>query len=127
MKPIQAIVNLNKERYGLVFNPEQAIMKLQEELDELKDALDNNDMHETVDALNDLIVVSIGELTKLGYDPTLCLKETVKEISSRKQDPKQAQTNWAGSKWKKDKNQDKSTLYTADYSTCRINRNIKWI
>ena len=122
MKPIQAIVNLNKERYGLVFYPEQAIMKLQEELDELKDALANNDTHETVDALSDLIVVSVGELTKLGYDPTLCLKETVKEISSRKQDPEQAKTNWAGSKWQKDKNQDKSTLYTASYERCKVKK-----
>ena len=123
--PIKDVVKLNEERYGLTFNPEKAIEKLEEELQEFKDAVKNNDIHEMIDALTDLRVIAIGEIRKAGYDPKCTLKETVKEISSRRQDPEQAK-RWAngekedGEKWLKDKSQDKSELYKADYKNCII-------
>lgn len=125
MKPIQQIIKLNQNRYGLTFNPTSAISKLEEELDEFKKALKDDNEYEKIDALLDICVVAIGEVAKLGYNAELCLKQTVKEISSRRQDPKQkAQwelaTKQPGEKWQKDKSQDPDTMYKADYSTCKL-------
>ena len=81
-----------------------------------------------VDALQDITVIAAGETVKLGYNPELCLKQTVKEISSREQDPNQALA-WAngqrlpGEKWLKNRQQDPSTLYVAEYSTCKLPTN----
>lgn len=125
MKPLSEIVKLNQTRYGTDFNGDTAVAKLKEELQELVDAIAINNTTEIVDAISDIAVIAIGELTKLKYNPELVLKQTVKEISSRQQDPEQAKA-WAagnkqpGEKWKKDKSQDPSTLYTADYSTCKF-------
>ena len=189
MKPLLEIVKLNQTRYGLDFNGPKAIEKLHEEIiEELAPAITILDVEEIVDALADTIVISVGELTKLGikprplptritrelsieqstlekltdkldhlkeailitdnqtvivnllhdisliaaegllelkYQPILVLKQVVREISSRQQDRAQAQC-WAsgdrqpGDKWIKDKNQDPSTLYEADFSTCKF-------
>jgi hypothetical protein len=58
----------------------------------------------------------------LGFDFDKCMLETIKEISSRNQDPIQKE-EWAkngiNGKWQKDKNQDKSTLYKANYESCK--------
>jgi hypothetical protein len=78
-----------------------------------------------IDALTDLRVIAIGEIRKAGYNPKYTLNETVKEISSRKQDPEQAK-KWTngekepGEKWLKDKSQDKSELYKANFENCKI-------
>ena len=125
MKPLLEIVKLNQTRYGTDFNGDTAVAKLKEELQELVDGIITNNTDEIVDALSDIIVIATGELTKLKYNPELVLKQTVKEISSRQQDPEQAKA-WAagnrqpGEKWNKDKSQDPSTLYTANYSTCKF-------
>ena len=124
-KPLVDIMKLNQERYGTTFDFEKALAKLEEELQEFCDAFEVNDTEGMVDALQDIIVIAAGETVKLGYNPELCLKQTVKEISSRQQDPNQAAT-WAngqklpGEKWLKNRQQDPSTIYTADYSTCRL-------
>lgn len=189
MKPLAEIVKLNQTRYGLDFDGQKAIEKLEEEiLEEFKPHFESDDIESMVDDLGDVIVTATGELTKIGikykelptrlnrelevtqttlekltsklddlkkaifvtdnqastvnllhdisliaaegilelkYQPTLVLKQIVHEISSRQQDPIQAQA-WAtgnkqpGEKWKKFKDQDESTLYTADFSTCKI-------
>ena len=125
MKPLSEIVKLNQTRYGTDFNGDTAVAKLREELQELVDGITIGNTDEIVDALSDIIVIAAGELTKLKYNPELVLKQTVKEISSRQQDPEQAKA-WAagnrqpGEKWIKDKSRDPSTLYTADYSTCKF-------
>ena len=123
-KPLLEIMRLNQERYGTSFNFPKALEKLNEELEEFEDGFDRADTHEMIDALADLIVIAAGEMVKLGFNPELCLKQTVKEITCREQDPEQA-IAWAagkkelGEKWLKDPKQDPSTIYTADYSTCR--------
>ena len=189
MKPLLEIVKLNQTRYGLDFNGPKAIEKLHEEIiEEFKPHFESNDVEAMVDDLGDIVVVSTGELTKLGvkprelptritrelsveqstleklvdkleqlkeailitdnqtvivnllhdisliaaegllelkYQPILVLKQVVREISSRQQDRAQAQA-WAsgnrqpGEKWKKMANQDPSTLYEADFSTCKF-------
>ncbi len=95
---------------------------LQEELDELLQAIKDNDENYIIDSLCDLIVVSANELETYGYDLDLSMKETCKEISSRQQDPEQQQ-RWAqgnkspGEKWLKDKNQQ--GVYVANYKHCK--------
>ena len=124
-KPLLEIMRLNQERYGTTFDFPKALDKLNEELDEFEDGFDRADTHEMIDALADIIVIAAGEMVKLGFNPELCLKQTVKEITCREQDPEQA-IAWAagkkelGEKWLKDPKQDPSTIYTADYSTCRL-------
>ena len=123
--PIQDIVKLNEERYGLSFNPTQAYNKLYEELEEFKEANLNNDNIEMLDALNDIIVIAIGEIRKMEYNPIYTLNEVVKEISSRKQDVIQ-EVRWKegdkkpGEKWFKDKWQDPESLYKANFNKARI-------
>ena len=124
-KPLVDIMKLNQERYGTTFDFEKALAKLEEELHEFRDAFKANDVDGMIDALQDITVIAAGETVKLGYNPELCLKQTVKEISSRQQDPVQA-TAWAndqkllGEKWLKNREQDPATLYSADYSTCKL-------
>lgn len=128
-KPLIDIMSLNQTRYGTTFDFNKAMSKLQEELEEFSEGFTKADTHEMVDALADIIVIAAGELVKLGFNPELCLKQTVKEISSRNQCPEQA-SRWAannkqpGEKWLKDPNQPQSTLYIADYSTCKLPGNL---
>lgn len=63
------------------------------------------------------------QLQLLNYNVDLAMEETIKEISSRRQDPEQAHQwsiNGPSGKWQKDKQQDPATLYTADYTKCRL-------
>jgi hypothetical protein len=125
MKPLVEIMKLNQHRYGVGFDFTKAVEKLEEELQEFKDAYAEDDIDGMIDALNDLKVIASGEEVKLGYNPELCLKQTVKEISSREQCPEQTKA-WnaglkePGEKWLKNPNQDPETLYTANFSTCKL-------
>lgn len=125
-QPLLAIRDLNLERYGHVFHKDKFDKTFYSELKELTDAFEANDEYEIIDAANDLIVVLGGLITQKGYNPQLTLKDTVKEITARKQDPVQKQ-RWKDSpelqhqeKWEKDRNQDVSTLYKANYNTCKL-------
>ncbi len=124
-KPLLDILRLNQERYGMDFEFSAAWAKLSEELDEFTEAHSTNDQLEMVDALNDIITIAAGEIAKLGFNPELTLKQCVKHVSVRKQDPEQA-LRWLhndrapGEKWQKDVNQDPSTLHTADYNLCKL-------
>ena len=71
-----------------------------------------------------VILLCQERLESLGYDYDKTLLETIKEVSSRLQDPIQMK-EWAengcdGSKWQKDKGQAVSTLYKADYDSCKV-------
>jgi len=58
---------------------------------------------------------------ELGYDFIECIKETIKEISSRVQAPGQKilwQQYGVQGKWQKWKDQHQDTLYKADYAKC---------
>lgn len=125
MKPLLDIMKLNQERYGTTFDFPKAQEKLQSEMDEFEEGFDKADTHEMIDALADIIVIAAGEMVKLGFNPELCLKQTVREISSREQDHQQALA-WSngvrelGEKWLKNTQQAPHTLYQADYSTCKL-------
>lgn len=110
MNPIEGIIQFNKDRGLTTFNGLAEYKMLESELNEFTVGLAYGDTHEAVDALCDIVVVAVGALYKLGYDPTTALTETVKEISSRRG----SFDNETG-KWEKDPNQDPSTLYKANY------------
>lgn len=112
MNPINGIIQFNKDRNLTTFNGLAEYKMLESELNEFTVGLAYGDTHEAVDALCDIIVVAVGALYKLGYDPTTALAETVKEISSRR-----GNFNTETGKWEKDLKQDPNTLYKADYTS----------
>lgn len=89
---------------------------LLEEVYELKDAILAGDEHEIIDALADTIVLSSNHIGQMKYDLDLVMKETLKEISSRR-----GSINQETGKWEKDKSQDPTNLYKANYKTCKVN------
>ncbi len=71
----------------------------------------------------EIIEFCASMLIDMGYDFEKSMLETIKEISSRKQDPVQNiewQHNGASGKWQKDKQQDCSTIYEANYGLCKL-------
>jgi len=114
MTPFQGIIKFNEDR-NLVkdFTLENEHKMLEEELNELMTAINDKDTYEIIDALCDIIVVATGTIHKMGYIPELALKQTVKEILSRK-----GELDING-KFQKDINQDPKTLYKADYNLAK--------
>ena len=101
------------------------VPSISEELEEYSDAVNASDEHGMIDALADVIVSTANEIALMGYDLDLVMKQVVKHISSRVQDPVQ-HAEWLASgpsgKWKKDPSQDPSTLIEPDYTTCKLKR-----
>lgn len=76
-----------------------------------------------IDAIQDIQVFCINETELMGYDNNLTMNETIKEISSRVQNPQQKsdwQKNGAVGKWQKWQEQSKDTLYKASYIDCKL-------
>lgn len=77
-----------------------------------------------VDTICDIKVFSINELGTMKYNGKKCMKETIKEISSRKQNPQQKEEwdkNGANGKWlKSELEEHKALWYKADYSKCKL-------
>jgi len=115
----QKIVKLNEERYGLDFVSYKEYVKIKEELDEFNFA---NSEEEMIDALADIIVIAIGSIRKLGYDPECVMNQCVDYVYQREQDPEQKK-RWErgekeeGEKWIKDKTQQ---LKEPDYEQCKL-------
>jgi len=112
MTAFERIELFNAQR-GLLdnYNKENEIEMLREELVEYIDA---EDIFEEVDALCDIIVVATGSLLKLGYDPTIAMEQTCKEILSRKGSID------ANGKFQKDRTTE---WYKADYSRALNDQN----
>ncbi|HET8689368.1 MAG TPA: hypothetical protein VFM18_22385 [Methanosarcina sp.] len=122
MTVLDKIVQWNKERNNNEFDGSNECNMLGEELDELILGYNRRSEHEMIDALCDIIVVATGAIHKLGYNPNIAMNETLKEISSRQQDPiqKDIWKKWGASgKWEKNKSQEPSTLYKADYEKAK--------
>jgi len=62
------------------FDPKLESRLLTEELEEFNDA---KAWDEQVDAICDLMVISIGSLWKMGIDPDKAMEEVLREIESR--------------------------------------------
>jgi len=58
----QTVDAFNKEQFALYVN------LIEEEFKELKEAINNNDTVETLDALVDILVVTIGAIHSAGFD-----------------------------------------------------------
>jgi predicted HAD superfamily Cof-like phosphohydrolase len=58
----QSVEGFNQEQFKLY------IKLIEEEFTELKEAINNNDMLETLDALEDILVVTIGAIHSAGMD-----------------------------------------------------------
>ncbi len=87
-----------------------------EELGEWLKAHDDDIQHEKIDSLADIVVFSMTEMIKMGFDPDLVLDETFKEIDSRTGE-------WSEDiqKWVKYKSPEaRSKWVKADYLKCRL-------
>ncbi len=77
-----------------------------------------------VDSICDIKVFSINELGTMKYNGKKCMKETIKEISSRQQDKFQKEIwdkNGAVGKWQKSELEEHKKLwYKANYSKCKL-------
>lgn len=101
------------------------VESITEELEEYNIAVAAHDEHETIDALADIMVITANEIALMGYDLDLVMKQVVKHISSRIQDPAQKadwSVNGPSGKWKKDPRQDPSTLIEPDYTVCKTKK-----
>ena len=68
----QSVEGFNQEQFKLYIN------LIEEEFKELKEAINNNDMLETLDALEDILVVTIGAIHSAGMDGEGAWKEVMK-------------------------------------------------
>ena len=76
----------------------------------------NTTVEERIDALNDIIVVAVGEIYKLGYDADKTLDETIKEINSRT-----GSINPNTGKFEKDTSPEaQKKWYKARYYKCKL-------
>ena len=116
------VANVIEELLEIFTEDKHEIKHLQDEIYERYFDRQPIGEYNTLDALQDIQTFSINETELMGYDNELCNQEVFKEINARKQDPKQ-KIEWqqfgAHGKWQKDKSQDPSTLYKADYSKCK--------
>lgn len=78
---------------------------------------------EVIDTIKDIKVFAVNETELMGYCDIKTDEEVFKEINSRVQDPQQKE-EWklkgTYGKWKKYGQQDKETLYKANYGVCRL-------
>lgn len=117
------VSNIVEEMLELMYKPKsQSIATATNDIVEEYYCDETTDI-EKIDAYCDLIVFSVNAIELLGYDAKECMKETIREISSRKQNPiqKQIWEQWGydNTKWEKDVNQDKRELYVANYNNCK--------
>lgn len=109
---LEGVVEWNINRNLTTFNPSTSMTLLHREYEELLRHLLEG--QPTVDDWCDLIVVAAGAIYQQGYNPELAMLETLKEISSR-----QGSIDPTTGKWEKDRSQDPSTLYTANYDLAK--------
>jgi NTP pyrophosphatase (non-canonical NTP hydrolase) len=64
--------------------PEAQFIKLQEEVNELRDALFAKDKHEAIDAIGDCTVVLLNICALMDVNFTDCLEQAYNEIKDRK-------------------------------------------
>jgi hypothetical protein len=116
------VSNIVEETLELMYTPKSvAIEQLQRDI--MEHFVDDTTNEEKIDAYCDLIVFSINAIELLGYDAKMAMKETIKEISSRKQNPAQQiiwfKYGYDNTKWMKWKEQPKEELYKANYGKCK--------
>lgn len=111
-------------------NKEEYIYDLENSLNIYETKVDIYDILEILsrvgrDGVIDISIIdySFSMMNQMGYDYKKCMLETIKEISSREQDPIQKEEwlkNGPSGKWQKNKQQNPDTLYKADYESCKL-------
>lgn len=110
MNHLDQIVQFNKDQNLNVFNAFNEYDMLAKELQEFLEASQLPDEENQAEELADIIIIAVGAIHKLGYNPSQVLNEKIKVINSRK-----GELNGITGKWEKDKSQDPDTLYKAIY------------
>ena len=67
----QSVDSFNQDQFNMYLN------LIEEETDELSDAIKNHDQLETLDALTDILVVTIGAMHSMGADAEGAWKEVM--------------------------------------------------
>ena len=113
MSWVEDIRKFNEDR-GLLDQPfgvTREYMMLQDELEEFADFMQTSG-ERAIEAA-DIVVIAIGAIIKLGYDPDCIMREKLKEIISRR-----GSINPETGKWQKDPNQ--KVAYKAYYRGCKV-------
>lgn len=110
MSNLDQIVQFNKDKNLNVFNSFNEYDMLAKELQEFLEASQLPDEENQAEELADIIIIAVGAIHKLGYNPSQVLEEKIKVINSRK-----GGLNDITGKWEKDRSQDPDTLYKAAY------------
>jgi phosphoribosyl-ATP pyrophosphohydrolase len=91
------------------------IANIVEELGEYAEAMKQNDTEETVDAVADIMVFSLTELVKMGYDSEKVMDEVLKVVESRV-----GKWDEVNNKFQKDLSEEaRLNWYTPDYNSCK--------
>lgn len=112
-----------RENRNLTKPSGEIVKMLQEEVNEVEVEVLLKDTNETLAELSDIIIIATNEISLMGYDSEKVVSEKIAAISSRNQCPiqKEVWDNWQpAGKWNKDRTQDKSTLYVANYEGCKL-------
>ena len=100
----------------------EIVNMLLEEVKEVEVEVKAKRINKLLGELADVIIIAANEIELMGYDSDKIVEEKIKVISSREQSPAQKEiwSKWGASgKWEKNKYQDKSTIYIADFEKWR--------
>lgn len=112
-----------RQKNNLLKPSGEIVEMLQEEINEVKVEVKAKNKIKLLAELADVIIIASNEIELMGYDVDKIVSEKISVISSRQQNPNQKEiwNKWGASgKWQKDKNQDASTLYVANYQGCKL-------
>lgn len=110
-----------KEDRNIIKPSGQFASMIDEEVQEYKDATTE---HDKIDAIADIIILSVNELQLKGYNVNKVMNEVFKEINSREQNPIQKE-QWEKfgtyGKWEKSLLPEHTEKwYKANYESCRL-------
>lgn len=83
--------------------------------DELKEYYQATEVNDVLSELADLVIVPIGTMLKMGYDPEKVITEKVMQILSRDGEIDEETGKW-------EKFQHQPNIYQADFSKCQTNK-----
>ena len=91
------------------------IANIVEELGEYAEAMKEQDESESIDAIADIIVFSLTELTKMGYDSEKVMDEVLKVVESRV-----GKWDEVNNKFQKDLSEEaRLNWYKPNYKSCK--------
>ena len=124
------VANIVEELLEVIYTDKEQIKSCQKSIMKEffpEELFKNIPEHRIVDSICDIKVFGCNELENMDYCTKIAMNETVKEVSSREQDPTQKQDwdlNGPNGKWQKNLNQNPTTLYTADFNKAKKSNDI---